>query len=168
MPNLYHGRQPDDRDKSKVNDEDDGKGYIDLPELKAMYEDYERLINKSKSTRTSDAGKKWLDIISTRIKWLSEDQTAFVEKLIKCVENDATIDEEAQRDSATQMLSAFNKFQSYKEILAKIIRHKESESKNEEVQKVLRKTYEKAHKALKAYLKSCDEAINKARAGRSA
>jgi Mg2+ and Co2+ transporter CorA len=78
------------------------------------------------------------------------------------------VDWKAHRDCSRQIRSVVNKLWPYKEILANIIRRKESESKNEEVKKVLRDAYDKAYKALKVFHKSCDEAINKARAGGSA
>jgi hypothetical protein len=84
MTKLYHDSQPEARLKSTRADEHDEDGLSLISKLKDTYEDYKNLINKSKSTRTSDAGKKWLDIISTRLKWLSEDEVAIMEKIRDC------------------------------------------------------------------------------------
>jgi hypothetical protein len=84
MTKLYHDSQPEARLKSTRADERDEDGLSLISKLKDTYEDYKNLINKSKSTRTSDAGKKWLDIISTRLKWLSEDEVAIMEKIRDC------------------------------------------------------------------------------------
>ena len=84
MTKFYHDSQPEARLKSTRADERDEDGLSLICELKDTYEDYRNLINKSKSTRTSDAGKKWLDIISTRLKWLAEDEVAIMEKIKDC------------------------------------------------------------------------------------
>ena len=82
---MIHGSQPNERARSKRSDEDEGEDAFDLVNgLKRTYQACKDLINTSTSMRTSEAGKKWLGIIETRLKWLSEDEGKLLKKHNEC------------------------------------------------------------------------------------
>jgi hypothetical protein len=85
MP-FYHPPQPKHKLRSRTKRwyEDKEDAFDLISEHKQTYEACQKLINGSTSTSTSKAGKKWLDIIQTRLKWLSEDKGKIKEKLEAC------------------------------------------------------------------------------------